>query len=346
MLGGGPPTAWGPGSGSEGTMQELIAGGTDASTTLGVGGSAVLGHHTTLKAADSLSPPGTLWAAATGTLAPGASPSLQQQQLQQQQSRSFIIPTASISTASLAHTAPQAALAVAQSLQSQAMTPSPEAYPVELSGLRNVPVTAPEVEPLASAAATVTSGHGGSVVVEAPTTGEGELPSHTTQVSFAAGRTGPVAGSPRCHVLPNQLSASIKLASAGSPNASAGVATVAAEDAADDDADDGIISIGDRIEGIRACLEARLGTHRFQKLYKSLSSDDEGLAAAVALANGGMSPRKSGGDGENVPGMEMPAALPEELSEVFAEAGAGNPDLGSLAPLVAKLVACEHSYFS
>ena len=46
--------------------------------------------------------------------------------------------------------------------------------------------------------------------------------------------------------------------------------------------------IGDRIEGIRACLEAlvyhlvasilpveaRMGTHRFQKLYKSLTKDE------------------------------------------------------------------------
>lgn len=333
MLGGGPHTAWGPSSGSEGTMQELIAGGTDASTTLGVGGSAMLGHHTTLKAAESLSPPETLWAAATGTLVTAASPTLQHQQLQHQQSRSLILPVGGTCTASLAHAAPQAAVAAAQNLQSQVFTPSPEAYSEELPGL----------DPSARAVGTATSSRGGSVVLEAPTPSEGELPSHTTQLPLAAARNGggPIA---RCHVLPSQLSASTKLATGGSTNGSAGVGC---EDAADDnDADDGIVSIGDRIEGIRACLEARLGTQRFQMLYKSLSSDDEGLAAAVALANVGPPPRITGGDGEQLPGVEMPTALPEELSEVFAEAGAGNPDIGSLAPLVAKLVACEHSYFS
>lgn len=31
-------------------------------------------------------------------------------------------------------------------------------------------------------------------------------------------------------------------------------------------------SVGDRIEGIRTCLESRMGTLRFQKLYRSLES--------------------------------------------------------------------------
>merc|ERR1719313_2209476 len=40
-------------------------------------------------------------------------------------------------------------------------------------------------------------------------------------------------------------------------------------------------SISSRIDGIRACLEARLGTQKFQKLYSTLSLDGGHLAAAV-----------------------------------------------------------------
>jgi len=88
----------------------------------------------------------------------------------------------------------------------------------------------------------------------------------------------------------------------------------APEDYCEDDIPQNV-SIGDRIEGIRACLEARLGTHRFQKLYQSLS------AAAVVDGTDGAAVQELG--------------LSDELKE----------DLGSLA-LVAKLVDCEQRYFS
>lgn len=72
-------------------------------------------------------------------------------------------------------------------------------------------------------------------------------------------------------------------------------------------------SIGDRIEGIRACLESRMGTMRFQKLYRSMESESPVLALDVV--------------GEDQDG----------------EAGdAAKSDL----ELVAKLVACENGYFS
>lgn len=93
------------------------------------------------------------------------------------------------------------------------------------------------------------------------------------------------------------------------------------------------VSIGDRIEGIRACLEARMGTQRFQKLYKSLTKDD---AAVNSLSGSSVSwPRDSS------------MFLPEDIDEAFIGAGdGGSDDVNSLIPLVAKLVACEQSYFS
>lgn len=86
------------------------------------------------------------------------------------------------------------------------------------------------------------------------------------------------------------------------------------------------VSIGDRIEGIRACLEARLGADRFQELYTSLSLDGGSLAAAVVDGT------VDGADGTAVQAM----GLSDQMKE----------DLGSLAPLVAKLVDCEQRYFS
>jgi len=92
------------------------------------------------------------------------------------------------------------------------------------------------------------------------------------------------------------------------------------EEQYDDDVQRSDVTIADRIEGIRACLEARLGTDRFQKLYRSLS-----LAEGVS------------------PTASQELGL---LKEAFAEAdGCGN-DAGSLAPLVAKFVDCEQAYFS
>lgn len=93
------------------------------------------------------------------------------------------------------------------------------------------------------------------------------------------------------------------------------------------------VSIGDRIEGIRACLEARMGTHRFQKLYKSLTKDD---SVVNNLSGSSVSwPRDSS------------MFLPEDIDEAFVGAGdGGSDDINSLIPLVAKLVACEQSYFS
>mmetsp|Transcript_31538 Transcript_31538/g.57308 ORF Transcript_31538/g.57308 Transcript_31538/m.57308 type:complete len:997 (-) Transcript_31538:61-3051(-) len=92
------------------------------------------------------------------------------------------------------------------------------------------------------------------------------------------------------------------------------------------------VSIGDRIEGIRACLEARMGTQRFQKLYKSLAKDD-GIAG---IAN------------QSVPWpRDSSMVLPEEIDEAFVGAGdGGSDDINVLVPLVAKLVACEQTYFS
>jgi len=81
------------------------------------------------------------------------------------------------------------------------------------------------------------------------------------------------------------------------------------------------VSIGDRIEGIRACLEARMGTQRFQKLYRSLAKD-------AATAN------------------NVAEALPDELNDVLVGVGDCGSDVNSLVPLVAKLVACENIYFS
>jgi len=92
------------------------------------------------------------------------------------------------------------------------------------------------------------------------------------------------------------------------------------------------VSIGDRIEGIRACLEARMGTQRFQKLYKSLAKDD----GVVNMADQPVPwPRDSS------------MLLPEEIDEAFVGAGdGGSDDINALVPLVAKLVACEQTYFS
>ncbi|CAE8641407.1 unnamed protein product, partial [Polarella glacialis] len=93
------------------------------------------------------------------------------------------------------------------------------------------------------------------------------------------------------------------------------------------------VSIGDRIEGIRACLEARMGTQKFQKLYKTLAKDE---AVANSMAESPVPwPRDSS------------MVLPEDMDEAFVGVGDGGPDdTMSLAPLVAKLVACEQSYFS
>jgi hypothetical protein len=76
-----------------------------------------------------------------------------------------------------------------------------------------------------------------------------------------------------------------------------------------------VASVGDRIEGIRACLQARMGPERFQKLHRSLS--DSGSLAATMYG--------------------FPDAL-EELPYA--------PSSDNLAPLVAKLVECETRYFS
>lgn len=92
------------------------------------------------------------------------------------------------------------------------------------------------------------------------------------------------------------------------------------------------VSIGDRIEGIRACLEARMGTQRFQKLYKSLTKDD----ATVSSLSGATDPWPR----------DSSMFLPEDIDEAFSEATTASDDLNSLVPLVAKLVACEQSYFS
>lgn len=91
------------------------------------------------------------------------------------------------------------------------------------------------------------------------------------------------------------------------------------------------VSIGDRIEGIRAELEARMGTMRFQKMYRSVASD--GTACVPADARQGHRDPSIG--------------LSDDLDEALRGGGHHeHDDFGSLAPLVAKLVACENSYFS
>jgi len=101
-------------------------------------------------------------------------------------------------------------------------------------------------------------------------------------------------------------------------------------------------SVADRIEGIRACLEARLGTQRFQQLYQSLSLDGGSLGASAV----------GGADGGNAPIDAAPTAasqmlgLSNVLKAAVANADECESDVGSLAPLVAKLVDCEQRYFS
>jgi len=74
-----------------------------------------------------------------------------------------------------------------------------------------------------------------------------------------------------------------------------------------------------------------MGTQRFQKLYKSLTKDD---STANSLS------------GTSVPWpRDSSMFLPEDIDEAFSEATSGS-DINSLVPLVAKLVACEQSYFS
>jgi len=120
-----------------------------------------------------------------------------------------------------------------------------------------------------------------------------------------------------------------------------------------DDASAQNVSIGDRIEGIRACLEARMGTERFQKLYRSLSLDS-GSLVGVAASNcpeGNDAVRSSGERflGANpMQAWPMPTTmgLTAVLREVFNDAEGCGSDVDALAPLVAKLVECEHRYFS
>lgn len=102
--------------------------------------------------------------------------------------------------------------------------------------------------------------------------------------------------------------------------ASGGVVSVTEASSADDS--QGNISIGDRIEGIRACLESRLGTQRFRKLYDALSTE------------GGSCAKSS---------LEAILASDQGLQD---GSRSDDCDVGSLVPLVAKLVECENSYFS
>jgi len=88
------------------------------------------------------------------------------------------------------------------------------------------------------------------------------------------------------------------------------------------------VSIGNRMERVRACLEARLGTERFETLYRSLASG--------SLAGGGVV--------ERWPAATQKSQLPDELKEVFADTCEN--DIGSSIALVAKLVDCEQKYFS
>eukprot|EP00439_Symbiodinium_sp_Y106_P054232 s1143_g7.t1 len=94
------------------------------------------------------------------------------------------------------------------------------------------------------------------------------------------------------------------------------------------------VSIGDRIEGIRACLEARMGTQRFQ----------DGLQRVLGVRS---SREVSSLSGATDPWpRDSSMFLPEDIDEAFSEATTASDDLNSLVPLVAKLVACEQSYFS
>jgi len=78
-----------------------------------------------------------------------------------------------------------------------------------------------------------------------------------------------------------------------------------------------------------------MGTQRFQKLYHALSVGDADSAGGAAGDFAMEWPRESS------------MFLPDEIDEAFDGAGEGeSADLDALAPLVAKLVACESSYFS
>jgi len=91
-------------------------------------------------------------------------------------------------------------------------------------------------------------------------------------------------------------------------------------------------------------LEARLGTERFQKLYRSLSLDNGSLAAVVA-AGGGVA-QEGDASLESGPTASQELGLSDALKEVFAGTDDCQIDVGSLAPLVAKLVDCEQRYFT
>lgn len=84
-----------------------------------------------------------------------------------------------------------------------------------------------------------------------------------------------------------------------------------------------------------------MGTQRFQKLYRT-------LAAGAAAGGPGAAGLPEGAAAGEVPWpRESSMVLPEEIDEAFDGAGEGeSADLDALAPLVAKLVACESTYFS
>mmetsp|Transcript_32098 Transcript_32098/g.88707 ORF Transcript_32098/g.88707 Transcript_32098/m.88707 type:complete len:500 (-) Transcript_32098:108-1607(-) len=107
------------------------------------------------------------------------------------------------------------------------------------------------------------------------------------------------------------------------------------------------VSIGDRIEGIRACLEARMGTQRFRKLYRSLASRKV-LADTAADASNAASEEPICSAGCPVVRVQVPVDEAFQLCDTVAVDGGDDcgSDLEDLVPLVAKLVACENSYFS
>jgi len=91
------------------------------------------------------------------------------------------------------------------------------------------------------------------------------------------------------------------------------------------------MSIGDRIEGIRACLEARMGTQRFQTLYTSLVNDEAATDPDATMHAWS----------HNLAGL-----FSSDLDEILEKDSDHESGAGHFAPLVAKLVACERGYFS
>jgi len=127
----------------------------------------------------------------------------------------------------------------------------------------------------------------------------------------------------------------------GSTVAACAVAQVAAAQTSQGllEAQDSNVSIVERMEGIRANLEARMGIQRFQKLYRFLATGDNLELVCASLDGGSINP-------------QLQSHLDEVLRDgpenkaIARGSSSGLEEIRSLVPLVAKLIACESSYFN